>query len=75
MNSDLIGRLRNARRNLTAVLLNLPINPSETTVATLLTMLDHFSDHPEEYIELANDLPRRDRRERQDDFSLRGRST
>ena len=70
MNSDLIGRLRNARRNLTAVLLNLPINPSETTVATLLTMLDHFSDHPEEYIELTHDLPRRDRHERLDDTCL-----
>ncbi len=71
MNSDLIGRLRNTRRNLTAVLLNLPINPSETTVATLLTMLDHFSDHPDEYIELTNDLPRRDRYQRRDDTCLR----
>ncbi len=71
MNSDLIGRLRNTRRNLTAVLLNLPINPSETTVATLLTMLDHFSDHPDEYIELTHDLPRRDRHQRHDDACLR----
>ena len=71
MNSDLVGRLRNTRRNLTAVLLNLPINPSETTVATLLTMLDHFGDHPDEYIELANDLPRRNRHQRLDDACLR----
>tara|TARA_B100000497_G_scaffold103808_1_gene119134 strand:- start:51 stop:242 length:192 start_codon:yes stop_codon:yes gene_type:complete len=54
MTADTVGRLRNVRRNLTAVLLNLPIKPNETTVATLLVMLDHFADNPDEYYELLN---------------------
>jgi cytochrome P450 len=60
MSANLVGQLRNTRRNITAVLLNLPIVATETSVATLLTMLDHFSDHPDEYRELLNDLQRRD---------------
>ena len=62
MSANLVGQLRNTRRNITAVLLNLPIVATETSVATLLTMLDHFSDHPDEYRELLNDLQRRDAR-------------
>jgi len=54
MTADTVGRLRNVRRNLTAVLLNLPIKPNETTVATLLVMLDHFAENPNEYYELLN---------------------
>ena len=54
MTAETVGRLRNVRRNLTAVLLNLPIKPSETTVATLLVMLDHFAENPDEYYELLN---------------------
>ena len=50
-----IARLRNVRRNLTAVLLNLPIDTRETTVATLLTMLDHFAEHPNDYRELLDE--------------------
>ena len=53
--TEQVVRLRNVRRNLTAVLLNLPINTRETTVAALLGMLDHFSEHPNEYIELKHD--------------------
>ena len=49
--ADQIARLRNVRRNLTAVLLNLPINTRETSVANLLVMLDHFAENPTEYQE------------------------
>jgi len=54
MSADTIGRLRNVRRNLSGVLLNLPLNTNETTVSTLLAMLDHFAENPEEYYELLN---------------------
>lgn len=54
MTADAVGRLRNVRRNLTAVLLNLPINTQETTIATLLVMLDHFAENPDDYHELLN---------------------
>lgn len=54
MTTDVVVRLRNVRRNLTSVLLNLPVDTRETTIATLLTMLDHFSEHPDEYYELIN---------------------
>ena len=46
------ARLQLARRTLTSVLINLPINTTETSVATLLVMLDHFIEHPNEYHEL-----------------------
>lgn len=48
-------QLRNVRRNLTGVLLNLPINTRETTVSTLLEMLDYFSRHPQEYRDMVNE--------------------
>ena len=48
-------QLRNVRRNLTGVLLNLPINTRETTVSTLLEMLDYFSRHPQEYREMVDE--------------------
>ena len=37
-----------------AVLLNLPINTRETSVANLLVMLDHFAENPTEYQEFIN---------------------
>ena len=49
---DVAVRLRNVRRNLTGVLLNLPINTRETTISTLIEMLDYFSEHPDEYREM-----------------------
>lgn len=49
---DVAVRLRNVRRNLTGVLLNLPINTKETTVSTLIEMLDYFSENPDEYREM-----------------------
>ena len=48
-------QLRNVRRNLTGVLLNLPINTRETTVSTLLDLLDYFSRHPQEYREMVDE--------------------
>lgn len=52
LTTESLGRLRNVRRNISAVLLNLPIIANETSVATFIEMLDHFSDNPEEYREL-----------------------
>ena len=52
MTIDAAVRLRNVHRNLTGVLLSLPINTRETTVSTLLEMLEYFSNHPEEYREM-----------------------
>lgn len=48
---DTVARLSQARRYLTHVLLNLPIRTTETSVATLLTMIDHFIENPNEYHE------------------------
>ena len=44
-----------ARRSLRGVLLHIDLVPGETTVDTLITMLDHFHDHPEEYKEIIHD--------------------
>ena len=49
---DASVRLRNVRRNLTAVLLNLPVNTRECSVSTLIEMLDYFDLHPNEYREM-----------------------
>ena len=51
---DHVVHLRNVRRNLTTVLINLPINVRETSVSTLIEMLDHFSDNPQEYRDMVN---------------------
>lgn len=55
MTMDSIAHLRATRRYITSMMLNLPIQPTETSVATLLVMLDHFSAYPDEYLELLND--------------------
>ena len=55
MTMDSIAHLRATRRYITSMMLNLPIQPTETRVATLLVMLDHFSAYPDEYLELLND--------------------
>jgi len=49
-----VARLRTARTYLTSVLLNLPIITTETSVASLLGLLDHYSEHPEDYLEMIN---------------------
>jgi len=55
MSMDSIAHLRATRRYITSMMLNLPIQPTETSIATLLVMLDHFSAYPDEYLELLND--------------------
>ena len=52
MSVDSIANLQTARRYLTSVLLNLPVETTETSVANLLVMLDHFIANPDEYHEL-----------------------
>ena len=53
--TDVVARLRIARRYLTEVLINLPIKSDETYVSTLVTLMDHLADHPTEYLELINE--------------------
>jgi len=52
--SNSVARLRTARTYLTSVLLNLPILTNETSVASLLGLLDHLAENPDEYIEMIN---------------------
>tara|TARA_B100001094_G_scaffold324202_1_gene376393 strand:+ start:1151 stop:1324 length:174 start_codon:yes stop_codon:yes gene_type:complete len=53
--ADAVVRLRNVRRNLTAVLLHLPVDTKHTSVAALLELLDYFDRHPEKYNELTRE--------------------
>ena len=39
------------RTYLTSVLLNLPVVTTETSVANLLVLLDHFIENPDDYHE------------------------
>ena len=41
-----------ARRSLRGVLLHLDIEPAETNVDTLLELIDHFYQFPEDYREI-----------------------
>jgi hypothetical protein len=52
---DSIAHLRATRRLVTSMLLNLPVQPTETSIGTFLVMLDHFTAYPNEYLELLND--------------------
>ena len=52
--TDVVARMRLARRYLTEVLINLPINTNDTYVSTLVELMDHFADHPLEYLEIIN---------------------
>ena len=47
-----VARLRTTRTYVMSVLLNLGIKPAEMNLATFLCMLEHFSEHPDEYLEL-----------------------
>ncbi len=53
--TDVVARMRLARRYLTEVLINLPINTKETYVSTLVELMDHLAEHPTEYLELLNE--------------------
>ena len=44
-----------ARRALRAVLLHIDIEPGQTNVDTLLALLDHFYQYPDEYKEIIHD--------------------
>ena len=44
-----------ARRSLRGVLLHIDLNPAETNVDTLLTLLDHFYQNPDDYREIIYD--------------------
>jgi|TARA_B100001540_G_C15272587_1_gene402171 hypothetical protein len=52
MSIDSIAELQTTRRYLTSILLNLPIQTNDTSVASLLVMLDHFVANPKDYLEL-----------------------
>ena len=44
-----------ARKALRGVLLHIDIEPGATTVDTLITMLDHFYEYPDDYKEIIHD--------------------
>jgi hypothetical protein len=44
-----------ARRSLRGVLLHIDLDPAETNVDTLLAMIDHFYQYPDEYREIIYD--------------------
>ncbi len=50
-----VGQLSLARRLLRGVLLHIDIDPAATTVDTLITLLDHFHEYPEDYKEIIYD--------------------
>ena len=52
--TNVVARMRLARRYLTEVLINLPINTHETHVSTLVQLMDHMADNPNDYLELIN---------------------
>jgi len=52
--ANVVARMRLARRYLTEVLINLPINTHETHVDTLVVLMDELAEHPEKYLELLN---------------------
>jgi len=47
-----IAHLQAARRYVTFVLLNLPVSATETSVANLLVLIDHFIANPNDYEKL-----------------------
>jgi len=53
--TNIVARMRLARRYLTEVLVNLPINTHETHVSTLVQLMDHMADHPTDYLDLINE--------------------
>ena len=61
--ADVVARLRLARRYLTEVLINLPIKSDETYVSTLVNLMDHMAEHPNEYLELINECRSETKRE------------
>ena len=52
MSTDSVLWLRNVRRNLSSVLINLPIDTRHTSIATLMELLEYFSEHPDKYMEM-----------------------
>jgi hypothetical protein len=50
-----LGQLSIARRSLRGVLLHIDINPAETNVDTLLTLLDHLYQNPNDYRQIIYD--------------------
>ena len=52
MTTNSVLWLRNVRRNLSSVLINLPIDTRHTSIATLMELLEYFSEHPDKYMEM-----------------------
>ena len=50
-----VAQLRATRRYLTSFLINLDVNTDEMLVTTLLSTLDYFAEHPDEFIKLINE--------------------
>ena len=50
-----VTELMAARRYLNAVLLTLDVSAYEITLGRFIELLDYFSEHPSEYLELTNE--------------------
>ena len=50
-----LGQLSMARRSIRGVLLHIDLDTTETTVSTLLALIDHFYEYPDEYREILYD--------------------
>ena len=50
-----LGQLSMARRSIRGVLLHIDLDTTETTVDTLLALIDHFYEYPDEYREILYD--------------------
>ena len=50
-----VTELMAARRYITNVLFSLDVSANEITVGRFIELLDYFSEHPSEYLELTNE--------------------
>ena len=60
--TDVVARLRLARLSYRSANQSSD-QPDETYVSTLVTLMDHFADHPSEYLELINECRSETKRE------------
>lgn len=55
MTSRSVTELMAARRYISAVLLSMDVSAYEITLGRFIELLDYFSEHPSEYLELTNE--------------------
>jgi len=55
MDSQTLAQLMLLRRSLTSICLNLPIQINDMSIDSLIGLIDHFIQYPDDYTELANE--------------------